>query len=500
MVAALLGIDIGTSSTKGVLATERGRVLATVTRPHKTAMPRPGWAEHDADTVWWADVREVARALLTSADGQVSGVCVSGIGPCLLVADADGRPLRPAILYGIDTRATTEIAELTGRLGADAILSRCGSPLTSQAVGPKLLWLSRHEPAIWSASRRMFMASSYAVWRLTGEYVLDHHSASQCDPMYALAAGRWAQDWATELAGPIELPPLRWPGQVAGHVTPRAAAETGIPAGTPVATGTIDAWSEAVSAGVRDPGEYMVMFGTTMFFIATSERPLANRRLWSTAGAFPATWTLAGGMAASGALVAWGSDLTGVGYRRLMAEAAAVPPGADGLLVLPYFAGERTPIFDAQARGTIFGLTLRHGRAHLFRAFLEATAFGARHNLEAIADAGARLEHGVAVGGGTASQVWPQIVADVTGRELYVPAVTVGAAYGDAFLAGVAVGQADPGARWARTKTVITPDPAAADRYAGLYALYREAYDSTAVISHSLAALQEPPEGPVTMA
>jgi xylulokinase len=178
-----------------------------------------------------------------------------------------------------------------------------------------------------------------------------------------------------------------------------------------------------------------------------------------------------------------------------MAEAAAVPPGADGLLVLPYFAGERTPIFDAQARGTIFGLTLRHGRAHLFRAFLEATAFGARHNLEAIADAGARLERGVAVGGGTASQVWPLIVADVTGRELHVPAVTVGAAYGDAFLAGVAVGRADPGARWARTKTVITPDPAAADRYAGLYALYREAYDSTAVISHSLAALQEPAGG-----
>jgi xylulokinase len=492
VVTALLGIDIGTSSTKAVLATRQGRVLGTVAKPHRTAMPRPGWAEHDAEAVWWADVRDVARAVLARAGDSthVGGVCVSGIGPCLLVTDADGRPLRPAILYGIDTRASAEIDELTGRLGADAILSRGGSPLTSQAIGPKLLWLSRHEPATSAASRRMFMASSYAVWRLTGEYVLDHHSASQCDPMYALAAGEWAKDWASELAGPIELPPLRWPGQVAGYVTPLAAAETGIPAGTPVATGTIDAWSEAVSAGVRDPGEYLVMFGTTMFFIAVCERPLADRRLWSTVGSFPATWTLAGGMATSGALVSWASELTGVGYRRLMAEAAAVPPGAEGVLILPYFAGERTPLFDAQARGTIFGLTVRHGRAQLYRAFLEATAFGARHNLDAMADAGARLERGMAVGGGVASQLWPQIVADVTGSELLVPVVTVGAAYGDAFLAGVATGLVDPGWRWARTRKVISPDPAAADRYARLYALYRRAYGDTAAISHELAATQ----------
>jgi xylulokinase len=491
MTTALLGIDIGTSSTKGVLATEQGEVLATATRQHKTSMPRPGWAEHDADAIWWSDVREVAKELLTGADVRLAGVCVSGIGPCLLVADEDGRPLRPAILYGIDTRATAEIAELSDKLGAEAILQRCGSPLTTQAVGPKLLWLSRHEPATFAASRRMFMASSYAAWRLTGEYVLDHHSASQCDPMYSLAEGRWAADWAADLAGPVQLPPLRWPGEVTGHVTPRAAAETGIPAGTPVAAGTIDAWSEAVSAGVRDPGEYMVMLGTTMFFTATTERPLADPRLWSTAGAFPGTWTLAGGMAASGALINWASDLTGVDVPQLMDEAAAVPPGADGLLILPYFAGERTPVFDPQARGTVFGLTLRHGRAHLYRAFLEATAFGTRHNLDTFADVGARLERGVAVGGGTMSNLWPQILADVTGRELHIPEVTVGAAYGDAFLAAAATGRVDPGSRWDRTRAVITPDLATAHRYARLYELYREAYPATAPISHALAATQE---------
>jgi xylulokinase len=490
VAAVLLGIDIGTSSTKGVLASPDGEVIATAVRPHGTSMPRPGWAEHDADRVWWADVCAVSRELLKEKV-DLAGVCVSGIGPCLLVTDADGTPLRPAILYGVDTRATTEIAELTSRYGAEAIVSRGGSPLTSQAIGPKLAWLARHEPAVWAASRRMFMASSYAIWRLTGEYVLDHHSASQCDPMYDMTAGSWAADWAADLAGPIELPPLRWPGSLAGTVTARAAEQTGIPAGTPVAAGTIDAWSEAVSAGVRDPGDVMIMYGTTMFFIATAaERPRASRRLWSTAGAFPGTWTLAGGMAASGSVIAWGSELTGVDYAELMSEAGLVQPGADGLLVLPYFAGERTPLFDPRARGTIFGLTLRHGRAQLFRALLESTAYGARHNLDTMAETGASLDRLVAVGGGAARRVWLQIVADVTGRPQQLPAVTIGAAYGDAYLAGLAVG-ADTGASWARIEDVITPDPAATARYAELYALYLNAYAQTASTSHALAIIQE---------
>jgi xylulokinase len=496
---ALLGIDIGTSSTKGVLATEEGTVLATAVRPHVTSMPRPGWVEHDAESIWWQDVCVVSRELLADSGLEVVGVCVSGIGPCLLVADEAGTPLRPAILYGVDTRAEAEIVELTGRFGAESILARGGSPLTTQAVGPKLLWLARHEPAVFAKSRRLFMASSYALWRLTGEYVLDHHSASQCDPMYDLLTGDWSGDWARELAGPMELPSLRWPGEVAGFVAAEGAAATGIPIGTPVATGTIDAWSEAVSAGVRDPGEAMVMYGTTMFFVAVCERPLVDRRLWSTAGAFCGTWTLAGGMAASGSVVAWGRDLTGVDYPELMAEAASVPAGAGGLLVLPYFAGERTPLFDAQARGTIFGLTLRHRRAHLFRALLEATAYGARHNLETFQDAGARLERVVAVGGGTASELWPQIVSDVTNLEQEVPSVTIGAAYGDAFLAGVATRLVEPSTRWASIEGVVKPNPAATEGYEELFALYRRAYVDTAETSHALVALQEADPGDKTM-
>jgi xylulokinase len=268
----LLGVDIGTSSSKGVLVTAEGTVLAQAARPHRTSSPRPGWVEHDAEALWWADFCAVVRELVAAADGRrLAGLGVSGIGPCVLPADAAGAPLRPAILYGVDTRATAEIDELTGELGAQAILARCGMRLTTQAVGPKLRWLARHEPDVTAAMRKLLMASSFLVHRLTGRYLLDHHSASQSAPLYDLAGRAWHPGWATQVAPGLELPELLWPTEVAGTVTPAAAAQTGLPAGLPVTAGTVDAWAEAVSVGVREPGDVMVMYGTTMFLVQIVE-------------------------------------------------------------------------------------------------------------------------------------------------------------------------------------------------------------------------------------
>jgi xylulokinase len=487
----LLGIDVGTSSTKGVLATPAGEVLAVAQRPHELALPRPGHAEHDAEAVWWADVVALCRELLARAPAPPAAACVSGIGPCLLPADADGRPLRPAILYGIDTRATAEIAELTERLGGEEIVARGGSPLTTQAVGPKLLWLRRHEPEVWAQTRKLLMASSFAVHRLTGEYVLDHHSASQCDPLYDLARGAWIEAWAREIAPGLELPRLVWPAEVAGVVTAQAAAQTGLPAGTPVAAGTVDAWAEAASVDVRAPGDTMLMYGTTMFIVAVVETPRSHPGLWGTVGVRPGTHTLAGGMATSGALTSWLRRIAGdPPFEQLVAEAAEVPAGAGGLLVLPYFAGERTPLFDPDARGTIAGLTLSHGRGHLYRALLEGTAYGVRHNLETMDEAGARGERLVAVGGGTRGGLWTQTVSDVTGRAQELPAQAVGAAFGDALLAGQAAGLVDPGARWNAVAGHVEPDPSAAGGYDELYGLYRELYLATRPQAHALARRQ----------
>jgi xylulokinase len=491
MSELLLGVDIGTSSSKGVLTRPDGRVVATAVRPHDLSLPRPGWAEHDAEKIWWEDFRAICAELMREAAGEVAAVCVSGLGPCLLPADAEGRPLRPAILYGIDTRATREIEELSERYGAETILERCGSPLTTQAVGPKLLWLRRNEPDVWEQTRYFLMASSFIVHRLTGEYVLDHHSASQCDPLYDIKENRWIEEWAGEIGPGLALPRLLWPSEVAGEVTPTAAEATGIPAGTPVAAGTIDAWSEAASVGVREPGDTMLMYGTIMFMVEVLNEARASPSLWGTTGLFPGTHNLAAGMSTSGALTGWLKRISGdPPYETLVEEGTRVPPGSDGLVVLPYFAGERTPLFDAKARGIICGLTLSHGRGHLYRALLEGTAYGVHHIFEVMREVSGGGRRLVAVGGGTKGGLWTQIVSDVTGKPQELPTETIGASYGDAHLAAIASGLIEPSTEWNSISAVVEPDTELSEVYGTLYNIYRDLYPAVRSQAHALAELQ----------
>lgn len=489
----LLGIDIGTGSTKAVLATPSGDVVARASRSHDMSLPRPGWAEMDAERTWWGDVVEVCQELLPQAgDRPVAGVSVSGLGPCLVVTDEHLRPLRPAILYGIDMRATEEITELTQRYGEASIVERAGSPLSTQAVGPKLLWLRRREPEVWSRTRRWFSSSSFVVARLTGEYVLDHHTASQCDPLYDMARHDWAQDWVDDVVGDLPMPRLAWSTEVVGRVTEAASEATGLPVGTPVTAGTVDAWAEAFSAGVRQPGDLMLMYGSTMFFVQVLQEHVTHPMLWTTAGLEPGSTTLAAGMATSGSLTAWLQQISGgVPYETLVAEAGATPPGADGLVVLPYFAGERTPIFDPRARGVFAGLTLRHTRGHLFRAVYEGIAFGIRQILDHLDTSGEPVERLVAVGGGTQGGLWTQVVTDVTGREQVLPAQTIGASYGGALLAAIGTGLVAADTDWSSAAASVVPRAENRAVYDELFAVYCELYPATRPAVHRLARVQE---------
>ena len=484
MTELVIGLDIGTSSTKAVAVDAEGTVLATVTGPHGTSQPRPGQFEQDAQAIWWEQSCGLLRQLL--ADERVSrsairAVGTSGIGPCLLVCDKAGNPLRPAILYGIDMRATAEVDELTERLGPANILARGGSALSSQAVGPKLLWLQRHEPDVWARTARWFSASSFLVERLTGEYLMDHHTASQFDPMYDIRRRTWASDWAAALSPGVPLPRLAWPGEIAGRVTAAASAATGLPAGTPVLAGTVDAWAEAHSVGVRHRGDLMIMYGSTLFLVGIDPAASPHPGLWLTAGLTPDTGTLAAGMAASGLLANWVADTARVPVGELIEAAGQVAAGAEGLLLLPYFAGERSPLFDPDARGVAIGLTLAHTPAHLMRAALEAVAMGVRHNLEAFDSArpGESSWRPVAVGGGTSGSLWPQIVSDVCGRPQDIPAQTVGASYGDALLAAAAVGLVAPDTDWTKVVATVEPRPELAELYDRRYAVYRDLYTAT---------------------
>ncbi len=486
-----LGVDIGTSASKGTLARPDGSVFATAVRPHGVERPHPGWVEQDADGVWWEDFCALCHELVPLADDEVAGVCCSGLGPCVLVADANGNPLRPAILYGVDTRAVREIHDLTARLGPDEILARCGSPLTSQAVGPKLAWLRANEPEVWEETARVFMASSWLVHKLTGEYVLDHHSASQSDPLYELAANAWIEDWAAEIAPGLRLPRLLWPAEVAGSVSHSAAEATGLAAGTPVAAGTIDTWAEAASVGVRNPGDMMLMYGTTMFLVEVLSQARPDDRLWSTASLFPGTRNLAGGMAASGALTTWFKEMAGgLPYETLVKEATQTPSGSNGLVVLPYFAGERAPLFDTEARGVICGLNLDHTRGHLYRALLEGTAYGVRHILEVMSEAGGTGRRIVAVGGGTKGGLWTEVVSNVIDKPQDLPEVGIGASYGDAFFAAIATGSSEPGDQWNSVVHRVEPKSEHRDVYDELYATYRELYPATREQLHALAEIQ----------
>ncbi|WP_307858551.1 FGGY-family carbohydrate kinase [Microbacterium flavescens] len=498
-----LGVDIGTSSSKGVLVDETGRILASATLAHDVSRPRSGWVEMDA-AVWWDEFTSLARALRASADeeglaAEIVAVGVSGMGPCVLLVDETDVPVRPAILYGVDTRAGEQVGRMTADLGEDEIVRVGGSRLTSQAAGPKIAWVADAEPAAYARARRLFMPASWLARRLTGAYVLDHQSASQTSPLYDVDAEAWHEPWWRRFVPGIEAPVLAWPGDIAGRVTDAAALATGIPAGTPVIVGTIDAWTEAVSVGAHEPGDLMLMYGTTMFLIATGTRTLRTPSMWTTVGAFRGTRNLAGGLATSGALTAWLKDLTDADYPTLLAEAAASGPGARGLLMLPYFAGERTPILDPDARGVIAGLTLDHTRGDLYRAALEATALGVRHNVETMRAAGADIRRIIAVGGGTQGELWLQIVSDATGLVQEVPQVTMGAAYGAAFLAAVAVapeGEAPRIAEWNPVTQRIEPDAEASRIYDRQFARYLELYASTRELVHELAAERHRSESP----
>lgn len=485
----VIGVDIGTSSTKGVLVTLDGTVLASRILEHEVSRPAPGYVEMDGK-LWWSEFRQITAELVTEAPDAVVAVGVSGMGPCVLLTDETGTPLRPAILYGVDTRATKQIERLNDELGAERILAESGSMLSSQAVGPKLAWIAEHEPGVWAAARRLFMPASWLAYQLTGRYRLDHHSASQCTPMYAPEALAWHQTWARRLQGGIELPELGWPGDVAGDVTAQAAEATGLPSGIPVIIGTIDAWTEAVSVGAQRPGDLMLMYGTTLFMVNTSATPARHPALWGTVGAFSGTWNLAAGMATSGAITAWLRELYGgPGYPALLAEAADAPAGARGLLMLPYFAGERTPINDPDARGTVLGLTVEHTRGDLYRAALEATAYGIRHNVEQMRAAGATIERIVAVGGGTQGDLWTQIVSDVTGLTQAIARTSIGASFGAAYLAARCVTDASI-KQWNPIERLVEPNPSNRERYEALYADYLALYPATREINHRLAAMQ----------
>lgn len=516
----VIGIDIGTTNSKGVACRPDGTVVASARFEHGISTPQAGWFEHDAEEVWWSDTVRICRRLTAELEPDVAirAIAVTTCGPCLVPVDGASRALRPGILYGVDTRAQDEIAAFQARIGSGAIEQLSRMPLSSQTVGPKIAWVLAKEPEVARRTATWHTATSYLVARLTGVSVIDHHQASFFAPFIDARRRAWDFRHAEGLELEGRLPALRWPGEVAGGVTADAAAATGLPVGTPVLVGTSDGPTEALAVGASRPGIVAATYGSTTTLTTFGPAGGAARGLWDSEGWSAERRCIGGGLSTSGAIVDWlrrefarelaetdgqaaadgpaaaNGPVAEYAHEVLAREAAASPVGANGVLVLPWFGGERTPVADPLARGILVGLSLAHTRADIHRAVLEGIAFGVRHILEAFQDAGIPVDEVRAAGGGTLSPLGMQIVSDVTGHDQVIPRQTIGASYGAAYLAARTVGlvapdeDLDDGDAWFEPARMVRPNADHAAAYDRRYALFRQVDRDTRALVHALAA------------
>jgi xylulokinase len=494
IVALLIGLDIGTTSTIGILVDSDGRALATASRPVELSSPHPGWAEEDPDQ-WWDNAGAVTRELLANAGvagTAIAGIGVTGMVPALVLRDAAGRLIRPSIQQS-DGRTAREVEQLRGELDEAGFIRRTGNGVNQQLVAPKLRWLARHEPAAFARIATACGSYDDIAWRLSGARSLERNWALEAG-FLDLGTGALAPDLIA-LGGiaPACLPPLRSAHEVIGTVTPAAADRTGLAAGTPVVAGCADHVASAFVAGVTAPGDLLIKFGGAGDILLATSAPSPDPRLFLDFHLVPGLFLPNGCMAASGTVLNWVVRHWGGGatHPSLDAQAAAIAPGAEGLLLLPYFLGEKTPLHDPHARGTLVGLGLHHGLPHVWRAALEAVAFGFRHHVEVLAGLGHAATRVIASDGGAASPVWMGIAASVLNRPVQLLHGHPGSCLGAAYVAGVGVGAFEGWeaiSRFVRPAARVLPDAAAAARYDALYPLWRETYERLRPLFPKLAA------------
>ncbi|HID87017.1 MAG TPA: xylulokinase [Anaerolineae bacterium] len=477
----ILAHDLGTTGNKANLFDEQGRPVANAFVRYETAYPRPGWAEQDAAD-WWRAVRDSTRELLARsgiAPGDIAVVSFSGMMNGALAVDATGTPLRSAIIWA-DQRATAEAEFLADRCGFEQVYRRTGHRPGTSYTAAKMLWIQRHQPEVYARTHQVLQAKDYAAYRLTGVFATDYSDASGTN-LFDLEQRDWAVDMIEAVGlDPRKLPPVCPSTTVIGQVTPEAAAETGLLAGTPVVIGGGDGACATVGAGSVHPGDAYNYVGSSSWIAVTAERPLYDpqMRTFTFAHLDPNLYFPTGTMQAAGGSRDW--LIRVLGEEVSETAIAEVEPGAQGLLFLPYLIGERSPHWNPLARGAFVGLTMSHGRAEMARAVLEGVAFNLRMILDAFLEQGVAIEAMRLIGGGAKSPLWRQILADVYGLPILQPTLLAEAtSLGAAIAGGVGVGLfPDFGVahELVQVEEAERPDAAAQARYAELYPLFQEAY------------------------
>ena len=482
-----LGLDIGTSGVKAILVDSSGSVAATAVAPLTLDTPQPGWAEQHPDD-WWRASLVAIREVCGANGRRVAAIGISGQMHSSVFLDREGKVIRPALLW-CDGRTTEECREITLRAGGeDRLRELTCNPALEGFTLPKVLWLRRHEPAAYARLAHVILAKDYIRYRLTSELATEPSDAS-ATLMYDTARMRWS-DELLEAVGVSRsvVPDVGGSAEVLGRVTASVAAETGLPAGTPVVGGGADNACGAAGVGVVAAGGAVASWGTsgTVLAPATSPRVDPGLRAHTFCHVAPDTWYMMGVVLSAGGAFAWYRDrfcrdVTGPNVNATLdAEAATVPPGSDGVTFLPYLQGERTPHRDASARGAFLGMSLAHGRAHMTRAVLEGVCFALRDSVSILAGVGVRLDNLLLTGGGAKSPFVRRLQADVYG----IPVSTVdreeGPAYGAALLGAVGAG-AFPNLAAAVQATVRRsapelPDPSVREAYDEAYARFKASY------------------------
>lgn len=500
MEELLLGIDIGTSSCKAAAFRRDGSVAAQANRGYAVSHPRPGWAEQNPDD-WWSAVCAAIRELFEKGvdAGGIRGIGVDGQSWSAVAVDRSGRVLCNTPIW-MDTRAQAICEDLKNHFSEERLFRVSGNPVQPMYTMPKVLWYRQNRPEVYRSTYKILQSNGFIVNRLTGIVTQDPSQGYGWN-CYDITRGAWDAGLCREMGvDPALLPEIVPCHAAVGGVTAPAAEQTGLREGTPVVAGGLDAACGTLGVGVIHSGETQEQGGQAGGMSICTDTCGMDPRLILSAHVVPGRWLLQGGTVGGGGAVnwferefcaaerSWAKEKGSSSLAEMDAAAGEVPAGSEGLVFLPYLSGERSPVWDPDAKGVFYGIDFSKTRAHFARAVMEGVAYSVRHNLEVAEQAGAHAETLRAMGGAANSRLWMQIKADVTGKRIEVPSADTATALGAAVLAGVGAGvYADFEEAVGSTVTVrreFTPDPANAEAYSRGYAVYRGLYESLKTIMH----------------
>ncbi len=485
-----IGCDVGTSSTKAVAVNIKGEVLAQASAAYDIIKPQNNWAEQ-SPKVWLDAAACTLRQVISKITDKesIAGICISALyGGTGVLCDENMEPIRPAIIW-MDRRAENESKELKERFGEDRILQISGNGIDSYFGYTKLLWLKKHEPKNWERIRHIVPIHSYIIYKMTGTLSVDYCSAGNVGGIYDYNTHSWSREMCEELGIPYHalFHNFSRPDAIIGSLNDRYQEEFGIHRPVPFCAGTVDCVASMLSAAIVSPGDNAAVLGTSLNWGYIHGKKPDNPNLVSMPYCIePARLSYTyGGASTAGALPRWfAANFCGgcdEHYEELeaMIHKQEIGPGSGGLIVLPYFMGERTPIWDEKASGVLFGLTLAHTKAHIYRAVLEAVAYSLLHIMESMTDSSTAIEKIILVGGGARSPLWRQIFADVTNLPVFTPVKEIEAPLGDAFMAAVGTGfltDYKEITSWVAMNPPVLPNEKSHKLYEKYFALYKELY------------------------